>query len=158
MTITKVDGIERFPTLRGGSMDTSTDLRRCPFCDSPAGYRWDPQHRDYLRAECSNTSCGIATPFHYKTREDAAYAWNRKPGDPPKRDSPHETIMSVTARLPQTLLQSQMMGYGTGFAFKDKVCEGCRRAYPKNASGQHVWPSGIGGGDFRECTATGDER
>lgn len=30
-------------------------------------------------------------------------------------------------------------------------CEGCRRAYPKNASGQHVWPSGIGGGDFREC-------
>lgn len=87
MTITKVDGIERNLIMQHGLLDTSVELQRCPFCGSPAGYRVDPQHRDFLRAECSNTSCGIATPYHYKTREDAAYAWNRKPGDPPKRDA-----------------------------------------------------------------------
>jgi hypothetical protein len=38
-----------------------------------------------LRAECANTSCGLATPYHYKTREDTAYAWNRRPGMPAKR-------------------------------------------------------------------------
>lgn len=69
---------------------------------------------------------------------------------------PYMTMWDLISRLPQTLLQSQMMGYGTGCAFKDKVCEGCRRAYPKNASGQHVWPSGIGGGDFRVCTLNRD--
>lgn len=37
--------------------------------------------------------------------------------------------------------------------FSDElICEGCRRGFPKNDAGQHVWPSGIGGGDFRTCT------
>lgn len=80
---TTVDGIERHPTLQTGLLDTSTDLKRCPFCDSVAGYRLDGN--GLIRAECANTSCGIATPYHYKSREDAAYAWNRRPGDPPKR-------------------------------------------------------------------------
>lgn len=82
MTVTIVDGIERHPTFQSHQLDTSVDLIRCRCCGSVAGYRED---RGYLRAECANTSCAIATPFHYKTREDAAYAWNRKPGDPAKR-------------------------------------------------------------------------
>ena len=41
--------------------------------------------------------------------------------------------------------------------FVDETCEGCRRGYSKNESGQHVWPSGIGGGDFRECSGKSGE-
>lgn len=81
--VTNVDGIERHPTLQSGLLDTSIDLRHCRMCGSVCGFR--ENGLGYLRAECANTSCGIATPYHYKTREDAAYAWNRKPGDAPKR-------------------------------------------------------------------------
>jgi len=35
----------------------------------------------------------------------------------------------------------------------ESTCEGCHRGYPKNETGQHVWPSGIGGGDYRPCAA-----
>lgn len=80
--LTTVAGLERFPTLQGNLLDTSVELRRCPMCDSVAGFRANP-HGD-IRAECSNTSCAIQTPYHYRTRETAAYAWNRQPGDPPK--------------------------------------------------------------------------
>lgn len=81
--ITTVAGLERFPTLKHNLLDQSAELRRCPMCDSVAGFR--PDNHGYIRAECANTSCGIATPFHYRNREDAKYAWNRRPGDPPKR-------------------------------------------------------------------------
>lgn len=79
--ITTVEGIERPCVWRdlSGHLDTAVELRRCPFCGFAAGFRPDPQDRNYLRAECSNTSCGIATPFHYKTREAAVVAWNRRP-------------------------------------------------------------------------------
>ena len=77
----KVGGIERFPIFRDGLMESDARFRHCPFCGSEAGFRKDRQN-DY-RAECSNTSCGVATPYHYKTVESALYAWNRKPGDPP---------------------------------------------------------------------------
>ena len=83
--VTTVGGLERHPTMQSGLLDTSIDLARCPMCGSEVGYRTDTQQPHYLRAECANTSCGVATPFHYKSREDAAYAWNRRPGMPAKR-------------------------------------------------------------------------
>jgi hypothetical protein len=85
--ITTVGGIEMFPTQMGrpGIMDTSPDLLACPFCGHQAGYR-GPVHLqagfntsdEWIRAECSNTSCGVATPYHYRTREAARDAWNRR--------------------------------------------------------------------------------
>lgn len=80
----RVTGIERFAINRGGQLDTSVELDRCRHCGESAGYRDDPQDYRYMRVECSNTSCGIATPFHYSSRRTAAYAWNRRPGSPPK--------------------------------------------------------------------------
>lgn len=74
--ITTVAGIERHPLLQSGLLDTSDLLMNCPFCGHVSGFR--DGVKPYLRAECSNTSCGVATPFHYKTREDAATAWNRR--------------------------------------------------------------------------------
>lgn len=77
--VTTVAGIERFPTMQHGLLDTSITLNRCKHCGHEAGFRRDPARDGSLRAECSNTSCGIATPFHYRTRETAAIAWNRTP-------------------------------------------------------------------------------
>ena len=90
MTLDKVAGIEMNPNKMGrGTLDTSDALDPCNRCGAPAGFRpvAAGPHPGLLRAECSNTSCAIATPYHYRTREDAAYAWNRKPGDPPKRSA-----------------------------------------------------------------------
>ena len=85
MTLTRVDGLEMHP--KGGNMmETDPLFHRCKTCGAESGFRRDDTHPRMYRGECSNTSCGIATPFHYKTREDAAYAWNRKPGDPAKRE------------------------------------------------------------------------
>ncbi len=77
--VTTVAGIERHPTLQSGLLDTSDLLHRCKHCGHVAGFRQSRELPAYLRAECSNTSCAIATPFHYKTRESAAAAWNRTP-------------------------------------------------------------------------------
>jgi hypothetical protein len=87
MTITRVDGLEMFAKMRHGPfVDTSTALRPCPFCGSEAGYREDARDK-HLRVECSNTSCGVATPYHYKTRAWALKAWNRTPENPPVYDT-----------------------------------------------------------------------
>lgn len=78
-SVTRVDGLEMFAKFRHGPfIDTDRQLRSCPFCGSEAGYREDPRDK-FLRVECSNTSCGIATPYHYKTRDLALKAWNRTP-------------------------------------------------------------------------------
>lgn len=66
---------------------------RCKTCGHIAAIRVRPHSDNGVRGhdkhglsvECTNTSCGIRTPEHYATREDAIYAWNRKPGDPAKR-------------------------------------------------------------------------
>lgn len=73
--ITTVGGIERHPTLQSGLLDTDDRLSACPFCGTVAGFR---EQQQMLRAECSNTSCGVATPYHYRTRELAIEAWNRR--------------------------------------------------------------------------------
>jgi hypothetical protein len=83
MTITRVDGLEMFAKFRHGPfIDTDPMLDRCRHCGSEAGYR-EHEYDKLLRVECSNTSCGIATPYHYKTRELALKAWNRTPENPP---------------------------------------------------------------------------
>ncbi len=94
MTVTKVAGLEMHAVFHPHEIDTAPDmLKDCPFCGATAGFT-DGNRRGLpmkggdaytVAAGCSNTSCGIRTPEHYKTREDAAYAWNRRPGDPPKR-------------------------------------------------------------------------
>jgi hypothetical protein len=73
--VTTVGGIERHPTLQSGLLDTDERLSVCPFCGATAGLR---EQYQMLRAECSNTSCGVATPYHYRTRELAIEAWNRR--------------------------------------------------------------------------------
>lgn len=56
-------------------------LAKCPFCGDEAGFTKDirraPPEFPYA-VECSQTSCGIRTPFHYRTEEAAAEAWNRR--------------------------------------------------------------------------------
>lgn len=76
--VTTVAGIEGFLKVQHGLLDTSAMLSRCKHCGHEAGFRGDPRD-GLLRVECANTSCGIATPFHYRTREAAAVAWNRQP-------------------------------------------------------------------------------
>lgn len=88
--VTTVSGLEMFANRFGrGELDTHPMLDHCKQCGHEAGFT-DGQRRGQsdnytVGVECSNTSCGIRTPEHYRTREDAAYAWNRKPGDPAKR-------------------------------------------------------------------------
>jgi len=80
--ITTVDGIQMYN--HHPRLDVCDELSRCPFCGYEAGYdttdliacapgRW-------IKVECINSSCGVATPFHYRTRETARDAWNRRPG------------------------------------------------------------------------------
>lgn len=78
--ITTVGGLEMHPLLRDRPLDTDPlTLSPCPFCGHQAAY----EDRGLLqlmrrRVVCSNTSCGVATPWHYATRERAAEAWNRR--------------------------------------------------------------------------------
>ncbi len=88
--ITTVGGIEKHAVYHSGLLDTSPDLLPCPFCGSDGAFTDGrlPSHRidEYtVAAQCSNTSCGVRTPEHYKDRASAAYAWNRRPEDPAKR-------------------------------------------------------------------------
>lgn len=80
---TTVDGLEQFCIMRKWTGDTDpATLIDCNRCGHEAMYV-EPGHRYHMgnggvHVECSNTSCGLRIPAHYKTREDAAKAWNRK--------------------------------------------------------------------------------
>lgn len=78
--VTTVGGLEMFQKLRPMPLDTDPGvLRPCPFCGHEAAYEDHGQLQAMRRrVVCSNTSCGIATPWHYMTREAAAAAWNRR--------------------------------------------------------------------------------
>ncbi len=77
-----VAGIEQFRKARLIAGDTDPQsLNNCDRCGHEAMYV-EPGHRNHVgydvHVECSNTSCGLRIPSHYRTREDAAKAWNRK--------------------------------------------------------------------------------
>lgn len=95
-----VAGIEQFAKYRVPWGDTSDTLARCKTCGHEAAFR-EPEHRGYEHAmisvECSNTSCGMKTPPHYKTRVEAAKAWNRKATD--TKDVQVDTASLVRALL-----------------------------------------------------------
>lgn len=81
--ITTVAGLEMFATPHPHPLDTDNSLSRCPFCDHEGAFN-DGERRGQndnytVAVVCSNTSCGVRTPQHYKTREAAAIAWNRRP-------------------------------------------------------------------------------
>lgn len=84
MNITRVDGLEMFANNHYHEMDTSKLLLPCPFCGSPGaftdGNRCGQSDHYTVSAACSNTSCGVRTPTHYRNREDAAKGWNRRVG------------------------------------------------------------------------------
>jgi Lar family restriction alleviation protein len=81
--ITTVGGLEMF---RWGNSHLyrveGLALLPCPFCGDEAGFRKDKQRHHPpefpYAVECSQTSCGVRTPFHYKTEAAAAEAWNRR--------------------------------------------------------------------------------
>jgi hypothetical protein len=86
--ITTVGGLERFPSLMDAPrLDTAPELDRCKHCGHEAAYTDGAprgQNDNFtLGVECSNTSCGIRTPEHYKDRASAAVAWNRTATAPP---------------------------------------------------------------------------
>lgn len=88
-TVTTVGDMLTY-TMSKGHLDTAPDLLSpCPFCGAPGaftdGNRRGMSDNYTVSAACSNTSCGVRTPEHYHTRDDAAYAWNRRPGMPSKR-------------------------------------------------------------------------
>jgi hypothetical protein len=75
-----VAGLEMF-IHRPSGLDQSVELNRCKHCGHLAGFRDEGKrgHDSFsVSVECTNTSCGIKTPQHYKDRESAAKAWNRK--------------------------------------------------------------------------------
>lgn len=78
--VTVVNGVERFATPYPAGLEGDVALLRCPFCNDQAGYRQQASLGDpfVFRVECSNTSCMVATPYHYKTRDTAKAAWNRR--------------------------------------------------------------------------------
>ena len=80
--VTIVDGLEMFANLHPHPLDTHESLLRCPFCAHEAAYN-DGERRGQsdnytVAVHCTNTSCGVRTPEHYKSREAAAIAWNRR--------------------------------------------------------------------------------
>jgi Restriction alleviation protein Lar len=80
MTITTVGGIEMYNHHERLELDGL--LRHCPFCGYEAGYDTTDLIANapgkWIRVECTNSSCGVATPFHYRTRESAREGWNRR--------------------------------------------------------------------------------
>lgn len=81
---TTVAGLEMFAVPHPHPLDTADELLRCPCCAYPGAYN-DGMRRGMndnytVAVHCSNTSCGLHTPEHYKTRADAARAWNRRVG------------------------------------------------------------------------------
>ena len=64
-------------------LDTAPDvLKTCPFCGHDGAFndvgRRGQSDNYTVAVHCSNTSCGVRTPEHYRTREAAAKAWNRR--------------------------------------------------------------------------------
>jgi Lar family restriction alleviation protein len=81
MTVTTVGALDMFVGQRKSSgIDTDESLLPCPFCGHPAGFHDANDRGDHhpWRVVCINTSCGVATPKHYQSRETAAAAWNRR--------------------------------------------------------------------------------
>lgn len=81
--VASVEGIEMFAKVHFHELDTDASLSRCPFCGHEAAFN-DGERRGQndnytVAVVCSNTSCGVRTPQHYKTRKAAAIAWNRRP-------------------------------------------------------------------------------
>jgi Lar family restriction alleviation protein len=83
--VTTVGGLEQFVGNKGkGSLYTAPPgvLSQCPFCGHEAAFKRsrDPTVPEphVFSVHCSNTSCGIHTPEHYKSEADAAQAWNRR--------------------------------------------------------------------------------
>lgn len=79
--ITRVSGIESFG-LHPSGLDTAPGaLRPCPFCGHEAAFKEGPRHlppEHLISVWCINGACAVHTPEHYKTREDATKAWNRR--------------------------------------------------------------------------------
>jgi len=100
--VTTVGGIESFGLTASG-LDTDAKLLPCPFCGHQAAVRVTEEGKWRMEmpppvwpysVECANTSCGVRTPAHYKTREDAIKAWNRRNGEwqpetPPRKPYPY---------------------------------------------------------------------
>ncbi len=62
-------------------LETDARLKLCPFCGAKGAFRLrDKAGHDThtIKVECTNSSCGVATPEHYATRESAIEAWNRR--------------------------------------------------------------------------------
>jgi len=84
--VTTVGGIEKFPV--GGKtlhidLPPPGVLSRCKTCGHEAGFTHGPKRGQSdnftVGVECTNTSCGIRTPVHYRDEANAAIAWNRTP-------------------------------------------------------------------------------
>lgn len=77
-----VAGLEMHAILHPHHLDTSPDLLPCPFCGHEGaftdGHKRGVSDNYTVAAACSNTSCGVRTPEHYKDRASAAVAWNRR--------------------------------------------------------------------------------
>lgn len=83
--VTTVAGIECMGYMgrHPSGLDTAPDvLQPCPFCGYEAAFKEGPRHTDdrgfNLSVWCTNGSCAVHTPEHYKTRETAAEGWNRR--------------------------------------------------------------------------------
>lgn len=84
--VATVGGLEMFPV--GGKtlhLDQPRPgvLKDCKHCGHPAAFYNGPKRgasdNFTVGVQCTNTSCGIRTPEHYRDEESAAVAWNRTP-------------------------------------------------------------------------------
>jgi len=79
--ITTVGGLEMTCVDHSGNIDEDkATLKPCPFCGHSAGYFNSHRADDRfpIGVCCTNTSCGVQTPQHYRDRQTAALAWNRR--------------------------------------------------------------------------------
>ena len=78
--VATVVGLEMTCLDHRGTIDEDRTLARCPFCDHTAGFYDSTDRGDKfpIGVVCTNTSCGIKTPQHYRDRQTAALAWNRR--------------------------------------------------------------------------------
>lgn len=83
--IKTVGGLEQFVghKYNKSGIDTAPEvLLPCPFCGHEAGFKEGPRHTDdrgfNISVWCYNGACSVHTPEHYKDRESAAVAWNRR--------------------------------------------------------------------------------
>jgi hypothetical protein len=83
--VTSVGGIEKFPMIKPDvvyGVEYAVVLSVCPFCGHPAVYCTDrrptPVSAFQYAVRCSNNSCAVQTPFHYRDKDSARAAWNRR--------------------------------------------------------------------------------